>query len=243
MSSRTREDLEVKQGIQTDAMAAPFRALVRERRSTRRFLPEPLDEGTLEELFADAVTAPSNCNTQPWEVHVVSGAARDRVVAALLKAAAETEPHPDFSFEAGAYTGVLGERRQAQGAAYHEALGIKREDWEGRQGVSSDNLKLFGAPHAAFLFMPQIGDSVRVAADVGMFAQTLLLALTARGLAGVPQTSLSRFPDPVREELGLSSDSKLLFGISFGRPDTTAAAYRYRIGRDPLDTLVSFHQR
>jgi nitroreductase len=164
------------------------------------------------------------------------------MVAALVKAAAEVDPHPDFSFDVEAYKGALGVRRKAQGASYYQALGVRREDHEQRRGLSQQNLHLFGAPHAAFLFMPEVGDSVRVASDVGMFAQTFLLALAARGLAGVPQTSLGRFPDIVRRELQISSESKLLFGISFGVPDTTSAAYEYRIGRESLETLVNFHE-
>lgn len=225
----------------TDAMTSCFQALVRERRSIRSFLPEPLDPQTLHDLFSDAVTAPSNCNTQPWEVHVLSGESRDRMSEALLKATQNDTPSPDFSFDVNDYTGVLGERRQAQGAAYYQALGVRREDWEARKGLSTDNVRFFGAPHVAFLFMPEIGDSVRAAADVGMFAQTLLLALSARGLAGVPQTSLGRFPDVVRRELSLPPESKLLFGISFGRPDVTSPSYQYRIGRDPVESTVTFH--
>ncbi|WP_246872617.1 nitroreductase [Rhodococcus sp. DMU1] len=222
-------------------MTTPFRTLVRERRSYRSFLPEPLDDVTLHETLADASWAPSNCNTQPWEVHIVSGAARDRLVAALLEAEETSPPNPDFSFDAAAYTGALGDRRHAQGAAYHEALGVERKDYKKRRSVSVQNLHFFGAPHAAFLFLPQVGDSVRVASDVGMFAQTFLLALAARGLAGVPQTTLGMFADTVRRELGISAESKLLFGISFGRPDTSAAAYRYRSTREPVETLVRMH--
>ncbi|MGA5515410.1 nitroreductase family protein [Streptomyces pseudogriseolus] len=32
-----------------------------------------------------AQTAPSNCNTQPWTVHVVSGTARERLSKELLQ--------------------------------------------------------------------------------------------------------------------------------------------------------------
>jgi nitroreductase len=242
MTSETLDSQKATGGLDSSVATPVFQAVVRERHSARGFLPEPIDDGTLQELFADAMTAPSNCNTQPWEVHVVSGQARDRMVAALLDAAATTEPHPDFSFDVRAYTGRFSERQQAQGASYHQALGIKREDWEARQGVSSDNLKFFGAPHAAFLFMPEVGDSVRVAGDVGMFAQTFLLALAARGLSGVPQTSLARFPNTVREQLGLPPALKLLFGISFGRPDVNSPTYAYRIGRDPVDSQVTLHR-
>ncbi|WP_285251304.1 nitroreductase family protein [Pseudarthrobacter sp. fls2-241-R2A-168] len=231
------------QALDTDTttMTAAFQRLLKQRVSYRAFRPEPIDDDTLRQLFSDALWAPSNCNTQPWEVHVVSGEARDRLVDALIKAAAEFDPHPDFSFDVGAYKGALEERRKAQGASYYQALGVRREDHEKRRGISQQNYQLFGAPHVAFLFMPEVGDSVRVASDVGMFAQTFLLALAARGLAGVPQTSLGGFPDLVRNELQIPSQSKLLFGISFGTPDTTSAAYAYRIGRESLETLVSFH--
>jgi nitroreductase len=224
-------------------MTSSFQTLVRTRRACRQFLPQPLDDDTLRELFADASWAPSNCNTQPWEVHVVSGDARDRLVVALVEAAEKDDLSLDFSFDPRAYTGVLGERRQAQGAAYHESLGVTREDYERRRAIAGQNLQLFGAPHAAFLFMPEVGDSVRVAADVGMFAQTFLLALAARGLAGLPQTRLGMFADTVRRELEISAESKLLFGISFGWPDTAAPGYEYRIGRECVQNLVNFHER
>lgn len=218
-----------------------FHSLVRERRSYRRFLPQPVDDLTLRSVLEDATWAPSNCNTQPWEVHVASGAAKDRVVSAMVEAEARAGAKPDFSFDAGDYKGELGVRRQEQGATYYQALGVARDDHVKRRSLAMDNLYLFGAPHVAFLFMPEVGDSVRVASDVGMFAQTFLLALAARGMAGVPQTTLGYFPDAVRKELGISEESKLLFGISFGWPDKHAAAYRYRSPRETVDTLVTLH--
>jgi hypothetical protein len=45
----------------------------------------------------------------------------------------------------------------------------------------------------------------------------------------------------VREQLGSSAELKLLFGISFGVPDKTPASYEHRIGRESLETLVTFH--
>jgi nitroreductase len=75
-----------------------------------------------------------------------------------------------------------------------------------------------------------------------MFAQTFLLALTARGMAGVPQTTLGYYPDTVREALGIPAESKLLFGISFGWPDPNTAAYRYRSPREDVDTFLTVHE-
>jgi nitroreductase len=215
--------------------------LLRERRSTRAFLPEPVPHETIAAALADAQATPSNCNTQPWDVHVVSGATRQRLADALHEANAAGQVSLDFSFDASSFEGRLGERRRAQGAAYHEALGISREDFEARRKASADNLSFFGAPHVALLFMPLLGDGVRVASDVGMYAQTLLLSFAARGVAAVPQTSLGYHAEPTRRVLGLTSDRKLLFGISFGFPDPSSRAINYKIGRDPFEQNVTFH--
>ena len=57
-------------------------AVVRERRATRQFLPTPLTSEQIRAVLADAQNAPSNCNTQPWHVHVASGAMKDTLSAA-----------------------------------------------------------------------------------------------------------------------------------------------------------------
>ncbi|WP_223838591.1 nitroreductase family protein [Saccharopolyspora pogona] len=62
-------------------------------------------------------------------------------------------------------------------------------------------LEFYGAPHAAFLFMPKFGDGVRAARDIGMYAQNFLLSLAARGFDGVPQTHLGFYADTVRDFL------------------------------------------
>ncbi|MFE7572818.1 nitroreductase family protein, partial [Streptomyces sp. NPDC057539] len=57
--------------------------LIRGRRATRAFRPDPVPEEILRAVFALAGAAPSNSNAQPWRVEVVSGAQRDRLADAL----------------------------------------------------------------------------------------------------------------------------------------------------------------
>lgn len=104
------------------------------------------------------------------------------------------------------------------------------------------NLTFFDAPHVAFLFMPSFGDNVRVASDIGMYAQSFLLSLTARGIGSVPQTILGFYADTVRQVLGISDDMKLMFGISFGYPDQEAKVNKIRVGRDPIGSNVTLHK-
>jgi nitroreductase len=219
-----------------------FSELVRARHSVRAFLPEPLSKEELDGVLGDAQRSPSNSNTQPWHVHIVSGAKRDELRAALLDAAARGEMSLDFSFDPKyGQNDVLLDHVSRYGQVYYETMGVARGDAEGRGKLMLRNLEFFDAPHVAFLFLPVVGDSVRVAADIGMYAQTFLLSLTARGFGGIPQTMLGHFANTVREVLGISDEHKLLFGISFGRPDKTALANSFRVDRVPVEDSVVLH--
>ena len=66
--------------------------------------------------------------------------------------------------------------------------------------------------------MPDWAD-IREAADVGMYAQNLMLTMLAHGVASCPQTILGYNAEVVREQIGIESSQKLLFGISFGYAD------------------------
>ena len=47
-------------------------AAIKERRSCRAFLPDPIDEATIEQVIEAAVWAPSPANLQPWEFIVIT---------------------------------------------------------------------------------------------------------------------------------------------------------------------------
>jgi nitroreductase len=74
-----------------------------------------------------------------------------------------------------------------------------------------------------------------------MYAQTLLLSLTARGYHSIPQTILGMYADVVRDALGLPDELKLLFGISFGTADPAAPVNDVHMHRLPLDESVVLH--
>jgi nitroreductase len=224
----------------TDATLS-FAQTVRARRSIRAFQSAPLPDAVIRQVLADAQCAPSNCNTQPWNVHIVSGEARDALSQALHAANEAGRLSPDFSWDENAFPGAYGDRRRAQGKLYYENLGVTRDDPDARRRAGAANFSFFNAPHVALLFQPVVGDGVRVAGDIGMYAQTFLLSLAAQGLGGVPQTVLGLFADTVRETLDIPDTLRLLFGISFGLPDDAATANRLRMERDDLETSVTFH--
>ncbi|WP_372780757.1 nitroreductase [Litorivivens sp.] len=218
--------------------AAQFQALVRERRSVRAFLEQPVADTVLASVFETAQQAPSNCNTQPWIVAVVSGAAKERLKARISSDFVQGKMTMDFPYD-GKYEGVYKERQYDAAKQLYDALGISREDKAARGEAFYRNFEFFGAPHVAFLFLPE-HFGIREAADLGMYAQNLMLSLSAHGLASCPQTALSFFADQIREELGVDSSNKLLFGISFGYEDQNHPANNCVTGRADLAAAVNF---
>jgi hypothetical protein len=221
-------------------LSKAFASIVADRRSLRAFLPQAVDSATLEAVFNVAQRAPSNCNTQPWQVHVASGEAIETLRREMPERFMQGEMSLDFPYD-GAYEGVYRERQHGSAQALYDAAGIAREDKAARHQQFMTNFAFFGAPHVAFLFLPE-PFGLREAADLGMYAQTLMLALTANGLGSCPQTALSFQADLVRETLHIDASQKLMFGISFGYPDPDAAVNNCVTDRAALADTVRFHQ-
>jgi nitroreductase len=216
-------------------------AAITERRSVRAFLPDPVQPELLRAVFETAQRAPSNCNVQPWVVHVVSGEALAGLARALReRAASGCAIEPDFPLT-GAYPGVYRERQIASAKAYFSAAGVERHAIEARQALALRNFTFFGAPHAAFMFMPDWA-GWREAADVGMYAQSLMLALHGHGLGSCAQGALGHYANVVHEMLAVPTSLRLLFGLSFGYPHAESAVARVHTDRAPVEVNHIFHE-
>ena len=219
--------------------ADDFETLVRGRHSVRGFLPDPVPQELIEKVFDIARWAPSGTNVQPWHVCVASGevceALRSRFIAGFD---AGEKPNTDHAPD-GRTPGVWQERKRGCARALYGAMGIEWEDRAGRAVAARRNYEFFGAPHAAFLGMDEVFGT-QTASDVGMFAQTLMLAMHAHGIASCPQGTLRNYPDVVRETFGLEPTVKILFGISFGYADPDMSVNAARTERAPLEETVQF---
>jgi hypothetical protein len=218
---------------------ASFETLVRTRRSVRGFLDKPVPNDLMTRVFETARWSPSGTNVQPWQICVASGETRDRIRDGLMERTRNHEPvnvdHPSDR----RLGDVWRERKRACARALYGAMGIDWEDRESRGRAALRNFELFDAPHVIFCCMhEQFG--TQSACDVGMFAQTLMLAMTANGIASCAQGSLRNYPDFVRETFNLEPEIKVLFGISFGYEDPNVGANEARTERAPLSETVQF---
>ena len=215
-----------------------FLNIVSSRRSMRDFKPNPVPKDIIESVFGGAQRAPSNCNTQPWFVHVVTGETLEQLRAELPAKFGAGEIALDFPYD-GQYEGVYKDRQFASATALYDSLGIAREQKAERNAWFMRNFSFFDAPAVAFFTLPT-GFGLREACDLGMFAQTVMLGLTAHGLGSCPQTALAFLANVIRPTLGLGDHEQLMFGMSVGYP-TDAAVNEVCTDRAALDDVVTFH--
>ena len=219
--------------------ATIFDDVVSRRRSLRAYQPQAVDQATLDAVFSVAQRAPSNCNTQPWIVHVASGESIQTLRKQMSERFMSGEFNMDFPYD-GVYEGVYKDRQYGSAQALYDSVGIDRKDKARRHEQFMRNFTFFDAPHVAFLFLPE-PFGLREAADLGMYAQTLMLSMTAHGLGSCPQTALSFQADFIRQTLNVDAANKLLFGLSFGYPDADAPANTCQTDRAALSDTVTFH--
>lgn len=215
---------------------------LRQRRSVRGFTDRPVPPDVMREIFALAQLAPSNCNIQPWKVFVASGEVRDELRRRMVdKVTRGVMINPDYE-PLHAFTGVYRRRQVDCAVELYSHMGIARDDRAGRMRANLRNFELFDAPHVAFIGMER-EFGVTVALDVGMYIQSLLLTMTAWGVASCAQGAMRYYPDDVREVFGEPASTAILCGISFGYEDPSVPANRTRVGRAPLDENVVFMDR
>ncbi len=210
------------------------------RRSTRAFKSTPIPKETIEKILRTASRSPSFTNTQPWEVAVVSGKKRNELSKILYNLAnAEAASNPDTPFPTG-WPAELGSRSREQSSSRLKLLGIEREDVQGRKAQGLSNFEFYGAPCILFLFMDNTLTPWSMF-DMGLFAQSIALAAHSFGVGTCLQAMVVRYPDAVREFLGIPKTRRLIMGISIGYPDLEARINTFRSERAGLDAFVQWY--
>jgi hypothetical protein len=220
--------------------SANVSSLIQSRYSVRGFTPDPVPEDAIREVVRIAGHSPSNSNTQPWHLAIVSGAARTDLETRVFNFIRNGgTPQPAFPPGGAGLTGVYKDRQYDCAFRYYDTMGIARNDIEGRQCLLERNWKFFGAPHAAFLSMPKSMHRAN-AIDLGIFLQSLMLLFAERGIATCPQGALAAFPDIVREVVEVPEDNAIMCGLSFGYEAEGERINTVRMPREPLDTILTF---
>ena len=218
------------------AIAQCVSTVMRSRHAVRAFKQQAVDRKLVEAILADASTAPSGANIQPWRVYVVAGRVKDELGDALLAASrAGTMPAPAHFPDP--LPDVFRARLQDFGARYYASLGIDRNDAPARARQSERNLDFFGAP-VGLIFGIDRRLRPHSWIDLGLFAQNLMIAAKARGIDTCPQVSFAPFHVVIAQHLQMPDDEVTAFGMSMGFGDPTAQVNQVRMPRERVQDFA-----
>jgi nitroreductase len=226
-----RHTIEQRMGVLEELLA--------ERYSCRAFSPDVVPRATIERILKAAQRTASWCNSQPWQVIVASGEAKERFRKEIHAAASGGAPDEgDFPFPRE-YRGVYLARRRESGFQLYNTLGIPRGDKLAYARQALENFNFFGAPHVAIIHTDE-ALGVYGAIDCGAYVGNFMLAAQALGLGAIAQAALAHQSGLIRRHFGLGEDRRVVCGISFGYPDREHRINSYRTSRAALSEAVTF---
>ena len=213
--------------------------LLNERHSVRAFLPREVPRETIEHVLGVAQRTASWCNSQPWQIVIASGAAKERFRKLIYAEAASGAPHGHDFPPPREYLGIYLERRRESGFQLYNTLGIPRGDKAAYAKQALENFNFFGAPHVAIIHTDE-ALGVYGAVDCGGYVSNFMLAAQALGLGTIPQAALAHHSALIRRHFNLGDDRRVVCGISFGYADHDHKANSYRTSRARIADAATF---
>jgi nitroreductase len=227
----------------TPATTAAVDAAITSRRSIRAYLPTPVPRPVIEDILAVASRAPSGTNTQPWKVHVLTGAAKQALSAAVRAAfddpaqrAAHTE---EYAYYPTQWASPYVDRRRKVGWDLYTLLGIGRADKARMHKQHGRNYDFFGAPVGLIFTIDRVMQQGSWL-DYGMFLQSVMVAARGRGLDTCPQAAFTQFHRIIAAQLGLADTEMVVCGMSLGHADPAAVENTLVTEREPVSGFARF---
>ena len=228
--------------ITPDTTAAVDAAIV-SRRSTRAFLPTPVPRSVIEDILAVAARAPSGTNTQPWQVHVLTGAALQALAAdigAVHNNAQERAAHSEeYAYYPTQWQSPYIDRRRKVGWDLYSLLGIAKTDKARMHAQHGRNYAFFEAPVGLMFTIDRVMEKGSWL-DYGMFLQNVMVAARARGLSTCPQAAFTQFHRIIARHLQLAETQMLVCGMSLGHADPAAIENTLVTEREPVAGFTRF---
>lgn len=220
----------------------PVLEAIASRTSVRAFLPTPVDRQTVERILAVASRAASGSNTQPWKVHVVTGAARDRLTRDVLHAHDHEEDQHvrEYEYYMVNWREPYLARRRKVGWGLYGILGIGRGDKQQMHDQRGRNYLFFDAPVGMIFTIDR--DLERGSwVDFGIFLGNVMTAARGLGLDTCPQAAFANFHRVLRRHLPIPDAEMVVCGLALGHADRDAVVNRLETDREPVSAFARFH--
>jgi len=218
-------------------------AAITSRRSIRAFLDKPVERDEIARILDVAARAPSGTNTQPWKVHVLTGAARARLSQAILAAyhdpAQAGEHHEEYPYYPREWVSPYIDRRRKVGWDLYSLLGLTRDNKAGMAAQHARNFVFFDAPVGMIFTIDRIMEQGSWL-DYGMFLQNIMVAARARGLDTCPQAAFTQYHRIIAAELGLPAGEMVVCGMALGWADPDRIENSLETEREPSHVFTRF---
>jgi len=186
-----------------------FKELMKDRHSSRRFQSKEIPEEVLKDIISISILSPSWCNSQAWNIYVVSGNTLEEIRKEWIsknnqkiKGYADMKPghRTDFS-----------ERSQ-------KTMGVFFKSWENlpnKNEAEESNSFIFNAPTMVYLTLPK-GHIPYSILDLGGLEMSIMLAAKDHGVDSIPAYTTIMYPDVLRKILKISEKEDIVIGVALG---------------------------
>lgn len=213
------------------------------RHSIRAYLPKPVAREDIEEILRVAARAPSGTNTQPWKVRVLTGAAKERLSAEILKTYLDPElvrqHSEEYNYYPREWVSPYIDRRRKVGWDLYSLLGLTRDNKAGMQAQHARNYTFFDAPVGMIFTIDRIMERGSWL-DYGMFLENIMIAARGRGLDTCPQAAFTQFHKIIAEMLELPANEQVVCGLALGYADPEKIENSLVSEREPVASFVQF---
>lgn len=213
------------------------------RHSIRAYLPKPVAREDIEEILRVAARAPSGTNTQPWKVRVLTGAAKERLSAEILKTYLDPElvrqHSEEYNYYPREWVSPYIDRRRKVGWDLYSLLGLTRDNKAGMQAQHARNYTFFDAPVGMIFTIDRIMERGSWL-DYGMFLENIMIAARGRGLDTCPQAAFTQFHKVIAEMLELPANEQVVCGLALGYADPEKIENSLISEREPVASFVQF---
>ena len=218
-----------------------FDEVVLGRRSIRGYKSDPIPKDVLREIVTLATRAPSSMNTQPWNLHVVTGEPLERIREGNTEKNLAGIPPSREIRQHGAYEGVHRKRQIDIAVQLFEAMGIEWGDKERRKDWVMRGFRQFDAPVSIVItFDKDLEDNDIAIFDCGAVVNCLVNAAWSKGIGAVINGQGIMQSPVVREHAGIPDNEVIMSCIALGYPADEFAANDVVSTRRDVDDVINF---
>ena len=212
---------------------------IKARHAVRDFTDQPVAKETIQEIVRLAQQTPSWVNSEPWRVYAATGQSLTQIRQGCLDLAAQkVATSPDLKTMSRDDWDPRPQKLMKDWG--HDLVHSFADFDEAHTVMTGASDALNNAPAILFVTIPKQTPDWAIL-DAGAFMQSLLLAATAKGLGSIPTYNRVRYPQVVRQALGIPEAERLLVGVELGY-ESPAKVNAFRAQRPDLSDVLKISE-